>query len=1193
MAVWHEWAGGWRKRLSLGLVGALAALALVGCGGSASLEEGPTVSAQSVRGAPPSAASLLPAGNAGFQTVLSAVPPQVGIGGPNDVPTSLTIHYQRDNGDTAGWQVHTWGAGRDPGWNQGHNAVGQDSFGAVYEIPLASNAGTVGYLFHRFDDKDHSGADQSYTLKPGKNEIWRRQNDPVTYTSRPAGGASPVQDLRQVRVHYKRFDANYSAWGLHLWASSGLDAARMPPNVTIDQWGNAVGFDRMPGYAQGAGEVVFDIPVLNPKDDAGRTQLEFIVHGKAPNENDKDGRNDNIRVRFPQLSVANQTGEIWLVQGDPTVYYSPPDLRRVSTTDARAFFLNKDFIQWPANDGSGVVKLYRSTRGQLVVVKGEAVRGHEGFQELTPYTGAVPAAATERFKWIGSGARFQLPAKYVARLPEFLRGQLVLVQEDASGKVQNATTLQLPGALDDIYASAEREQELGVTIKGGSTHWKLWAPTAQRVLLFTYPDATGAAESVMDATLNPSTGIWSASRPGDLTGKTYRFGVEVFVRGIGVVRNLVTDPYSVSLSANGQRSWVGSLSAPALKPAGWDASRAPAKVAATPDMSIYELHVRDFSINDTSVSSANRGKYLAFTESSSRGMQHLKGLADAGLTDVHLLPVYDLVSVNEAGCTTPNVPNAAPDSEEQQAAVQAERGSDCFNWGYDPHHFNAPDGSYASQANDGAQRVLEFRRMVMGLHGAGLRVGLDVVYNHTSASGQTQTSVLDRVVPGYYHRYNESGDIERSTCCENTATENLMMGKLMSDSVLLWAREYKISSFRFDIMGHQPRSVMEAMQARLRTELGREVQFLGEGWNFGEVADGRRFVQASMWSLNGSGIGTFSPFARDAIRGGGPMDGGNALVANQGFVNGLWYDPNPQGALKSRNELMWFGDLIKAGLAGSIRSYTLQAHWGETKRLEELNGAGYVVEPGEAVNYIENHDNQTLFDNNAFKLPTSTSRDDRARVQILAAALNTFSQGVAYFHAGVDTLRSKSLDRNGYDSGDWFNRIDWTYSDNYYGVGAPLRSENGDNYFVMKPLLANPLIKPTGDEIAWTRDAFRDLLKIRASTTLLRLRSAADIKSRLVFHNVGPSQEATVIVGAVDGAGYPGANFGGLVYLVNVDKQPKQLTLAALKNKGYQLHPVHRAAGAADQRVATQAAYDDATGRFSIPARSAVVFVRN
>jgi pullulanase len=410
---------------------------------------------------------------------------------------------------------------------------------------------------------------------------------------------------------------------------------------------------------------------------------------------------------------------------------------------------------------------------------------------------------------------------------------------------------------------------------------------------------------------------------------------------------------------------------------------------------------------------------------------------------------------------------------------------------------------------------------------------------------------------------------------------------------LLWAREYKISSFRFDIMGHQPRSVMEAMQARLRTELGREVQFLGEGWNFGEVADGRRFVQASMWSLNGSGIGTFSPFARDAIRGGGPMDGGNALVANQGFVNGLWYDPNPQGAFKSRNELMWFGDLIKAGLAGSIRSYTLQAHWGETKRLEELNGAGYVVEPGEAVNYIENHDNQTLFDNNAFKLPTSTSRDDRARVQILAAALNTFSQGVAYFHAGVDTLRSKSLDRNGYDSGDWFNRIDWTYSDNYYGVGAPLRSENGDNYFVMKPLLANPLIKPTGDEIAWTRDAFRDLLKIRASTTLLRLRSAADIKSRLVFHNVGPSQEATVIVGAVDGAGYPGANFGGLVYLVNVDKQPKQLTLGALKNKGYQLHPVHRAAGAADQRVATQAAYDDATGRFSIPARSAVVFVRN
>jgi len=144
--------------------------------------------------------------------------------------------------------------------------------------------------------------------------------------------------------------------------------------------------------------------------------------------------------------------------------------------------------------------------------------------------------------------------------------------------------------------------------------------------------------------------------------------------------------------------------------------------------------------------------------------------------------------------------------------------------------------------------------------------------------------VLDRIVPGYYQRLNASGKVETSTCCDNTATENLMMGKLMSDSVLLWAREYKIDSFRFDIMGHQPRSVMEAMQARLKTALGREVQFFGEGWNFGEVQNGARFVQASQRSLNGSGIGTFADRARDQIRGGSGFDSGLSIVKAQGFV---------------------------------------------------------------------------------------------------------------------------------------------------------------------------------------------------------------------------------------------------------------------------------------------------------------------
>jgi pullulanase len=212
-------------------------------------------------------------------------------------------------------------------------------------------------------------------------------------------------------------------------------------------------------------------------------------------------------------------------------------------------------------------------------------------------------------------------------------------------------------------------------------------------------------------------------------------------------------------------------------------------------------------------------------------------------------------------------------------------------------------------------------------------------------------------------------------------------------------------------------------------------------------------------------------------------------------------------------------------------------------------------------------------------------------VQLLGAATVAFSQGIAYFHAGVDTLRSKSLDRNSYDSGDWFNRLDWTYADNYFGIGLPRQGDNGDSWGVMRPLLANAALKPAAGDIAWTRDAFRDLLKIRASTSLLRLRTADDIRTRLKFHNLGGNQVATVLVGQVSGTGYTGANFKELVYFLNVGTTAETLTVAALAGKGYELHPVHAAAGATDRRAATGATYNNTSGAFTVPARTAVVFV--
>ena len=390
-----------------------------------------------------------------------------------------------------------------------------------------------------------------------------------------------------------------------------------------------------------------------------------------------------------------------------------------------------------------------------------------------------------------------------------------------------------------------------------------------------------------------STGIWSGQHAQNLQGQYYSYLVDGVVPGVGLVRNRVTDPYSVSLNADSKRSYIADLNSPALKPAGWDKQATPQPLKAPVDMTVYELHVRDFSLQDATVPAPTAASIWLLPHSASNGMRHLRTLAKAGMTDVHLLPIFDLATVPEQGCVSPAI--ATPqrgDSEAPQAATHAVAATDCFNWGYDPFHYNAPEGSYATDAQDGAKRVIELRQMVMALHQAGLRVGMDMVYNHTTASGQSERSVLDRIVPGYYQRLDAFGSVERSTCCDNTATENLMMGKLMLDSVELWTRQYRMDSFRFDLMAHQPRDAMLALQARVNKAAGRHVNLIGEGWNFGEVANGARFVQASQLSLNGTGIGTFSDRGRDAVRGGSAGDNGAAQISNQGYINGMVYDRN-------------------------------------------------------------------------------------------------------------------------------------------------------------------------------------------------------------------------------------------------------------------------------------------------------------
>ena len=863
-------------------------------------------------------------------------------------------------------------------------------------------------------------------------------------------------------------------------------------------------------------------------------------------------------------------------------------------TDARAYWLDAAHVRWPKQAADARYRLVASATAGLRAEKGRPVDGAQHSIALVRADGA-PAGVAERFGFVAAGADLAVPEAARASVRELLTGQMLLVQEDAQGRVLDATYLQTPGALDDLYAAADRDRSpLGAAPGDGATWLRLWAPTAINVSACLYPDGKSTATEVVPMARDNRTGVWLQGLPTDLSGSYYTYLVDVFVPGVGIVRNRVTDPYSVSLTTDSARSYIADLDDASLKPAGWEGTVRPPALASNTDMAIYELHVRDFSIGDASVPQVNRGKYLAFTDAESAGMRHLRALGEAGITDIHLLPVFDIATIPESGCETPVVPQAAADSEAQQAAVMALAAKDCFNWGYDPFHFNAPEGSYASDPADAAVRIREFRAMVQALHAAGLRVGMDVVYNHTTASGQSPRSVLDRIVPGYYQRLDANGKVETSTCCDNTATEHMMMAKLMRDSVALWARHYRIDSFRFDLMGHQPRAAMLDVQRAANAAAGRNVPLVGEGWNFGEVADGLRFPQAAQGMLNGTGIATFSDRARDALRGGGCCDSGVAIFEQQGLLNGLAYAPNARARGKAtRRDLLHAADLARAGLAGTLRNYTMPFADGRTGPLSALDykgmEAGYASQPGEVVNYGENHDNPTLWDIHALKLPPDTSAEERARVQLLGAAFVAFSQGVPYFHAGMDVLRSKSLDRNSFDSGDWFNRLDWTYLDNGFGAGLPPGRDNAKDWDLLRPVLRNPNAKPSPADIAWMRDAFRDILRIRASTPLFRLRTADEVQRRLAFRNTGPKQNPLVLVGHLDGAGIEG-RFGEVLYLLNVSAEPQTLVLPDDAGKAWVLHPVQAADAAADPR-AKQAHYEASEGRFVVPGRTAVVFV--
>jgi pullulanase-type alpha-1,6-glucosidase len=414
-----------------------------------------------------------------------------------------------------------------------------------------------------------------------------------------------------------------------------------------------------------------------------------------------------------------------------------------------------------------------------------------------------------------------------------------------------------------------------------------------------------------------------------------------------------------------------------------------------------------------------------------------------------------------------------------------------------------------------------------------------------------------------------------------------------------------VDGFRFDLMGHHMLADMQAVRAALDGLTlekdgvdGKAIYLYGEGWNFGEVQDNARGVNATQFNLAGTGIGTFNDRSRDAVRGIGPFDGGDTLLQKQGFANGSYYDPNPNVTLSEAdqlNRLLLQSDQVRVGMAGNLANYQFVDRFGNlvTGAEVDYNGspAGYNLDPQEDISYIEKHDNQTLYDVNVFAAPPGTTLEERVRMQAVGLSTVLLGEGVPFMQAGSDMLRSKSLDRDSYNSGDWFNKLDFTYQTNNFGVGLPPAWRNEGDWPVMRPFLADPALQPAPANILQMSEMFRELLEIRYSTELFRLETADEVQARVQFLNTGPNQLPGLIVMQLSdevGADLD-RRFENVVVLVNANDEAQTFTAPSLAYQRMVLHPVQRSSSDAVVRTAT---FDLVTGAFTIPARTTAVFVK-
>lgn len=867
---------------------------------------------------------------------------------PSALKTKIVIHYKQKSNDNRNMGVYIWGLKDADGkeikgaW---HAFNGQDAFGKTYTVEADGiyESGKVGFIIVEdisngwSDDKKDGGDRKIWQIEDGVGEAWVYGGDSNTFAEPPSEVANKLNNIKtlNVTVHYRRTNKDYAGW--NLWTWYGSEKGVKQDFTAHDDFGKIA-------------EYTFH-------NDSGVKDPKFIVRYsmqgndwvyKDPGEGDRP-----IPAKAITLSQDGNTGnaEIWLMQGDSRVYLSP----NVINTKANAFNADitsfKEFTVNVSGDPSEV-KQDSVTVTDVTDSKKNQHKTIDISQVAVVDNRIVITAKNE----LDLKKMYEINIKGVGGMPKTVSASTV-----------KGSKIVRTDEFDQKYAYIG--DDLGAVVNGNSTTFKLWAPTATKVELVTYKstDEKAQEDKTQDLTLGTEAGklgVWSITTSDAKVGTAYTYKVHF---ADGTVNNS-PDPYAKAAVRNGMRSVVFG------KDTGKPVPRMASFGKRPTDATIAEMNIRDFSIHESSgVDVAKRGKYLGVIESGTKkdgkttGFDYLKSL---GITHVQIMPMYDFGSVNEdlkVGYVEKN-----------------DKNNPHQNWGYDPINYNVPEGSYASDSANPATRITELKQMVEGLHKAGLRVIMDVVYNHVY---DAQKNAFGQTVPGYYFRYNDDGSLSNKSGCGNdTASERKMMSKYIVDSVKYWAKEYGIDGFRFDLMGLIDLETMSQVRKAVY-DIDPNSIILGEGWDMSQLPYGNRTIQPNAYKLaENNGIAFFNDSFRDAVKGQG--DKGVA-----GFVSGNRGSDN----------------LVMQNLYGCQPGNS------------SCTGRRY-ANAGQTVQYVEAHDNLNLYDKLKKSLPNETEENLKKRV-MLANSLVMFAHGMPFFELGQEFLRSKNGNANSYNAGDGDNSV--------------------------------------------------------------------------------------------------------------------------------------------------------------------------